>query len=299
MHSVDKKIFILLIFSIALSSCSEDSITQIETENQANTTILATRSSEALMDLSYGEESQKLYDIYLPANRSSATTKVFVLIHGGNWTSGDKNDMNSFVERLQRLYPNHAIANVNYVLSTQETTAFPNQFFNIGDMLDELTEKSEEYQILPEFALIGQSAGAHLSLMYDYEYDELDRVKMVCSIAGPTDFTNPFYQEDRDFEAVVARLVDEDAYPPNANIVRRLSPALRVNPDSSPTIIFHGINDNIVPLANAKKLKRKLKKKFIPKKLVKFEAGHANWNEDIMAVFETKFSRFVNNHFAI
>ncbi|MFT5076616.1 MAG: acetyl esterase/lipase [Saprospiraceae bacterium] len=264
-----------------------------------NITILNSRSV-TIQDLSYGENSQQTFDIYLPDERSSNTTKVIVLIHGGSWISGDKSAMEDLIPILQNANPHHAIVNMNYVLSNDNTHAFPNQFYNISTLLDELCTRSTEFQINPEFALIGRSAGGHLALMYDSVYDELDRVKMVCTLSGPTDFTNSFYTDKPNFESLFDKLVDVDAYPPNQNLVRKLSPALRVNWDTSPTIIFHGKEDNIVPVANAKKLKRKLKKKDIPKRLFRFDGeGHGNWSEETMEFVDLKLNRFIANHFSI
>jgi len=300
-----KKLILLLFVCFALSCTTDNFIEQDLQNSDSEITIseiptLLNERSVTLQNQSYGSESEQIFDIYLPEERSSNSTKVIILIHGGSWIDGDKSDMEDLIPLLQNANPNHAIVNMNYVLANQTTHAFPNQFFNIQDLLDELTTRSTELQITSEFALIGRSAGGHLALMYDYVYDELDRVKMVCTISGPTDFTHPFYIERPNFDELFELLVDTDAYPPNQNLIRKLSPAKRVNLNSSPTIIFHGNNDNIVPVANARKLKRKLKKKNIPKRLFRFDnEGHGNWSEETMQFVDLKLNRFINNHFSI
>ena len=45
------------------------------------------------LNVSYGSNSEQVFDIYLPANRSD-DTKIMILVHGGGWTSGDKADRN-------------------------------------------------------------------------------------------------------------------------------------------------------------------------------------------------------------
>jgi acetyl esterase/lipase len=42
------------------------------------------------VDVPYGLNDAQKYDVYLPASRSSAP--IIVMIHGGNWQSGDKQD---------------------------------------------------------------------------------------------------------------------------------------------------------------------------------------------------------------
>lgn len=287
------------LFVLVFISCSTDEILEQEYQKFESEIIqsdINTRST-SLQNVSYGSKPEQLFDIYLPEERSNTSTKVFVLIHGGSWTDGDKSNMNDIVTILQNSHPDYAIVNMNYVLADQNNHAFPNQFNDIDLLLNELTANSLEYQIAPEFALIGRSAGGHLALMYDYTLDEQDRVKMVCSFGGPTDFTHSFYQERPNFDHLFDLLVDTEAYPENMNLVRKLSPARRVSYASSPTIIFHGNNDNIVPVQNSKKLKRKLKKKNIPKRLFRLDEGHANWSEETMQFVDTKLSRFINNHF--
>ena len=46
-----------------------------------------------LTNVSYGNNPEQVYDLYLPEGREASRTKVVVLIHGGGWTSGDKVDM--------------------------------------------------------------------------------------------------------------------------------------------------------------------------------------------------------------
>ncbi|MEO7044225.1 MAG: hypothetical protein ABI091_02885, partial [Ferruginibacter sp.] len=65
--------------------------------------------SYSLQNISYGSNSQQIMDIYLPANRKSSSTKVFVLIHGGGWSAGDKTDFTDLFNSLKSNYPNDAI----------------------------------------------------------------------------------------------------------------------------------------------------------------------------------------------
>ncbi len=156
----------------------------------------------SMMDVAYGDHPQQKYDIYLPADRTSSKTKVLLLVHGGGWIEGDKSSMTPFIELIKERHPQHAIVNMNYILATITpgvTPAFPNQFLDIDEVIEKLVAEKETLQILPQFGMIGTSAGAHLSLMYDFVYDTEDRVKFVVDIVGPTDFTDPFYSEDPNF----------------------------------------------------------------------------------------------------
>src|SRR5690606_20251384 len=138
--------------------------------------------------------------------RTSASTPVIMLIHGGGWIGGDKSDMNGAVSIIQTLHPDYAIVNVNYVLATNDIPAFPNQFLDIKTIVQKLTAEKEDHQIKPEFGLIGVSAGAHIAMMYDYVYDTNNQVKFVANIVGPTVFTDSFYTQYPNFEILLAFL---------------------------------------------------------------------------------------------
>ncbi len=262
------------VFFLVQACSSDDGSPQAETPLQA----------ETRMNVSYGPHPQQVYDLYLPAGRNSEDTKVLVLIHGGGWTSGDKSDMNGTVAVLQNLHPEYAIVNVNYVLANAQHYAFPNQFLNIQSILSKLIAESGELHINPEFGLIGTSAGAHIAMMYDYQYDTDDRVKMVADIVGPTDFTDPFYEEHFDLPTAVQNIVDQDAYPPGTEYLVELSPITHAGPSSSPTCMFYGTEDPLVPATNGKALQQKLNQAGVDNTLRIYQGGHGNdWsNQDLI-----------------
>lgn len=84
-------------------------------------------------------------DMYLPANRSSSKTKVFVMIHGGGWSAGDKADYSSTMDALKDHYPNHGIININYRLGTQDNPGYPKQIQDIQAALNEISKGNTTY----------------------------------------------------------------------------------------------------------------------------------------------------------
>lgn len=255
---------------------------------------------ETLLDVSYGEHEQQVYDIYLPEGRSAETTKVLMLIHGGGWIDGDKADMQEAVELMQERHPGYAIVNVNYVLANIDTPAFPNQFLDIVTVIQQLTEQSETLHINPTFGLIGASAGAHIALMVDYTYDEQDQIKFVADVVGPTDFTDPFYADDPNFDTLLNLLVDESQYEEGVDLAEAVSPSYQVSVTSSPTIMFYGDNDPLVPVTNAYTLNSALDDTEIDNSLTIFSGGHGDdWSEAEIASMYTKISGYINTYLAI
>lgn len=252
---------------LAFFSCSSDDSSPID-----NTPLEA----ETRLNVPYGNHPQQVYDLYLPANRTTSDTKIVMLIHGGAWTAGDKNDMNGTVAMLQTLHPDYAIVNVNYVLANSENYAFPNQFFDIQTIVNKLTSERNDLHVKPEFGMIGTSAGAHIAMMYDYKYDTNDQVKFVADIVGPSDFTDPFYEENFEIPTIILALVNQNAYPNGTNFIEELSPLFHVSNTSSPTCMFYGTEDPLVPESNGESLKLKLDQFNIDNKLRIYQGGHGN-----------------------
>jgi len=252
------------------------------------------------IDVSYGEHPQQTYDLFLPAGRTEANTKVIMLIHGGGWIEGDKEDMQDAFDLLRERHPNHAIVNVNYVLATLQTPAFPNQFLDIEKIIEKLTNESSSLHINPTFGIVGASAGAHIGLMYDYVYDATDQVKFVASVVGPTDFTDPFYADNPEFELLLNLLVDTDAYEDDVDLAIAVSPAFQVSEISSPTAMFYGNQDPLVPISNAYTLRSALNAMDVENYLGVFNGGHGDdWSEVEIASMQTKISQYINTYLAV
>ncbi|GAB5400076.1 MAG: hypothetical protein Aureis2KO_16610 [Aureisphaera sp.] len=259
-----------------------------------------TGSLEAIsfMDVSYGSHPLQTYDLYLPEGRSMDKTKTIMLVHGGGWTGGDKEDMDSFVGTIQLLHPDHAIVNINYVLSNITTPAFPNQFLDIDAVIEKLNSELEELQITNEFGMIGTSAGAHLALMYDSIYDLDDQVKFVANIVGPTDFTDPFYAEDPNFNFAFSFLVDENTYPENA--VEAVSPVYNVNGNTSPVVMFYGNQDPLVPLTNGTSMETALNEGLVSYGFSVYEGGHGDdWSDADYANLQQQINNYIEQYLPI
>ncbi|WP_161566799.1 alpha/beta hydrolase [Aquirufa nivalisilvae] len=215
---------------------------------------------KSILNLAYGNapEERNLLDIFLP-NQVNANTKMLVFIHGGYWTKGSKNQLPKPLIQLLAGKKGYAVASINYRLVKDNKNRYPAQMEDIQQALRFLNLKADSLGYKRgEFGLLGASAGAYLALMYAYTADPQKEIKTVIDIVGPTDFTDPMVRGKND-EADKTITNFLGVADPNAPLAKESSPLLRVSAASAvPTIIFHGENDEVVNVQQAKNLYAKL-----------------------------------------
>ncbi|HSU27072.1 MAG TPA: alpha/beta hydrolase, partial [Chitinophagaceae bacterium] len=218
-----------------------------------------TLNESTQLNVAYGSDAAQKMDVYLPADRSSSTTKVIILIHGGGWNQGDKADFTPFVDTLKKRLPGWALFNVNYRLSTGTVNLFPTQENDIKSIVEFIYGKRNEYNISDKFVLLGASAGAHLSLLQAYKYTSPVKIKAVVDFFGPTDLVDMYNNPASIFAPPAALAAVVGATPAtNLTLYQQSSPITFVNAQTSPTIILQGGIDPLVAPAQAIALNNKL-----------------------------------------
>ncbi len=239
MKKISVHYLFLLSLIFVLFSCSNDSDTTTDTQNPANT-VAATQ----MLNVSYGSDSAQVYDIYLPENRNE-NTKVIILIHGGGWTSGDKIEMNSFKTIAGEDLPEYAVVNMNYRLASQGVSPFPMQLNDITAVINHLKANQSNYIISEDYGFIGVSAGAHLAMLWSYDYDTQNNINMVASIVGPTNLADPAYNNNPALQ--IDTLMQYFGVTPSVDFLETYSPLHQVKTTSAPTILFYGGMDPLIP----------------------------------------------------
>jgi acetyl esterase/lipase len=242
-------IFFCLSLTFVFYNCTEET-----TDDTTNTNLDASKYYQEL-NVSYGNDINQKFDLYLPAKRNS-NTKTVILIHGGGWSSGDKVDMNPFKDLIRQDLPNLAIVNINYRLANANNKPYPMQIDDITSIINYLKTNKSKYTISDKFGFIGASAGAHLSLLWSYAFDTNKNINMVCSIVGPTNLTDPAYLNNElpELQAIL------DLYGINAtsSYLEEASPLHRVTASAPPTILFYGGQDPLIPTTQGTDLRDKL-----------------------------------------
>lgn len=289
-YKFNKFLFASLII-LYISSCSTDN--DIEEEET-----LPLEAIE-LLNVSYGAHVSQKYDMYLPADRTNLITKVFVLVHGGSWVGGNKNDMIFLVDQLKLSYSDYAIVNINYRLASIGNSPFPMQLNDIASVILDLKNKKDTYQITDDFGFIGVSAGAHLSMVYSYNFDLDSDVKFVSSIVGPTNFTDPSYTDDPAFEnfRIGMQLMTGVNFGDDPQFYEDFSPYHVATATSPPTILFYGGQDELVPTSQGVEMHAKLDELGVTNEFTLYENEGHGWGGANFTDTLNKLSTFIDTHF--
>ncbi|WP_242133451.1 alpha/beta hydrolase [Aestuariivivens marinum] len=248
---------------------------------------------QAITNISYGTDSNQIYDIYLPEGRTT-NTKLMILVHGGGWTSGDKSSMNYLIELYRANFPDLALVNINYRLSDENNPPYPMQINDITLIINQLKNKKNEYVISENYGFIGVSAGGHLSLLWSYAFDSQNNVNMVCSIVGPTNFTDSAYLNSTNPQ--LQELLATYGNNPSIDFLKEVSPLHQATKMSPPTILFYGGQDPLIPTTQGTDLRDKLNILNVVNEFTLYpEAGHG-WgdNEEELALLLDTWNKIKN-----
>src|SRR5688572_1403766 len=237
-------LLILTLFILVFSSCKKDEAPDED-------------MSVTMLNVSYGSNAQQKMDVYLPATRSTTTTKVIIMIHGGGWNTGDKADFNEYVDSLKKREPSYAIFNLNYRLANT-SELFPAQELDIKTAVEFIYNKRQEYKISDKFVLVGASAGAHLALLQGYKYSTPVKPKAIIDFFGPTDLVALYNNPPNPLVQPTLLSVTGGTPATNNTLYTQSSPINFVSSQSPPTMILHGGIDIVVSPSQSGSLDTKL-----------------------------------------
>jgi acetyl esterase/lipase len=202
------------------------------------------KGTEFLNNKSYGSDERNRIDIFLPEQRDTSTETV-MLIHGGAWVAGDKAGPELKEIRNTLLESGYAVASMNYRYACGE---YHKQMEDVGLALEYLSSHAAEWNVNSErYALVGFSAGGHLSLLYSHAFNQNHLVKTVISNVGPTDLTNSLFRQyianyslTYTLEQLLGATFEEDSA-----LYAEASPLFHSS--NCPTLFLYGGLDDLVP----------------------------------------------------
>lgn len=286
-------ILMIIVFSSLFISCQKDNL-----DASSNTTA----STKTILNKGYGSNASQVMDIYLPANRSTTSTKVMVLIHGGGWTTGDKNDplFLPIVDTLKRRLPGYAIFNINYRLSASPDFLFPSQEMDVKAAVEFIYANRNEYGISDNFVMAGASAGAHLAMLQAYKYNSPVKAKAVISLFGIGDLLQ-MYNNPVGGNVLISALLAQavGSTPLQDSLIYSSSSPINFisNSTAMPTILLHGGLDPLVAPQQSVALQNKLNTAGIINRYILYPtAGHGDWDNATYSNAYSNIQAFLSLH---
>lgn len=224
-----------------------------------------------LPDISYGVNDLNRCDIYLPALRNTQTP-VILLIHGGSWIEGDKQDTRGLAELF--LENKFAVVNVNYQLAN-DSINFESINEDINKAINFIRSKAEEFYIAKDkLILMGHSAGGHLAMLTAFKNDPNRNVKAVVSLAGPTNLANSFYINGNIASGLTTYIGNSYINQPQKYYLN--SPINNVDASAPPVYILHGTNDLFIDINDSRQLAGKMDSLGVDCKLIESNLEHGD-----------------------
>ncbi len=219
------------------------------------------------LDVPYGLNPSQKLDVYLPKGHAGKRRAV-ILIHGGGWVSGDKEDYRS-IGRNDAALGVVAIA-INYRLADgTPADMWPAQLEDAQTALSWVQANSKSFEIDEnDICVSGNSAGGQLAIFLA-ALRQPDAAPIACVVDefGPVDLTT-FFQK------APAVLFGNHDLPTVRRLMEQASPINFVSHINVPTLIVQGTQDTVVRPDQSERLRAALSRAGVPTRYVSFSGGH-------------------------
>lgn len=212
-------------------------------------------------DVAYGPHPENVLDIYLPERQLFDRLPIVLFIHGGGWSGGSRDHLQSFAgPLLDMLDQGWAIASVGYRTTT--VGPHPRQLADVQQAIRWVRRVAPAFGFDPAAVVVaGHSAGGHLAMLAG-TIDELvgepidapadpvatARPDGVIALAPVTDLV-AFAEMGSLEAAAVGALLGCPAAEPlcDRELAEWLSPMSHLDPGDPPLYLAHGRDDSMVP----------------------------------------------------
>lgn len=206
---------------------------------------------------------------------AQGTAPCVVVLHTGGWTGGSTDEFQEFNSHFARR--GYAVAVVEYRLAPH--WKWPAQRDDVFDAMQRLRERAGELGVDPtRFVLLGRSAGGQIAEAVAYG-NGAPQIRGVIAFYAPADMHFAFEYARADDLLNSLKLLrdylggDPAERPENYNTASGIG---LVHSASPPTLLLHGLRDELVWSRQSERLAAKLTEVGVPSHLLAFEwATHA------------------------
>lgn len=214
----------------------------------------------ALIDQVYTEADglPLRFDFFRP--NSTDMLPLVVVLHGGGWISGSKEDSRDLAIGLA--HHGFAAACPSYRLAPLHP--YPAAIDDVRTFVSFARSEATEWNIDPNrVASLGNSAGGHLAAMCGVTEDDAQRVNAVVDLCGIADVTRPREQHFPIAWGFLEQFMGL-AYEGNEAIYQAASPLWQLRENLPPFYVVHGEADDVVPVQQSDTFVAALRKLGVP-----------------------------------
>jgi acetyl esterase/lipase len=247
-------------------------------------TVAPTQEIEPQTNVVYGVVAGEslLLDIYQPV-AGEAPRPTVIVIHGGAGSYGDRSDLSEHAQALARA--GYVAFNIEYRLLDGGKNPWPAQLADVQLAVRWVRANAAQYNVDPNrIAALGHSFGGQLAALLGMRDtpDSSDlpltayssRVACVVDIAGSVDPTQPLEDIGAGLDV---QLMGGTASEVPARY-RDASPLAQVSAETVPFLIFHGGDDEVVPVEESRRLVDALHKAGVTVVYIEYpHATHFYW----------------------
>ena len=213
----------------------------------------------------YGPNPHHLIDVCRPPGSSPGPMPAALLIHGGGWSGGHKEDLGW----VCRYFADRGVvaATMEYRL-LDGSERWPSPLIDAQLAVRWLRERASDLGIDPRrICAYGHSAGGHIAALLasqagTFPGDYADQLSgfsssIACAIDnwGPSDFTIP-----SPLQNALSRFFPTMDEPSRLKLAPEVSPIVAITASTAPIFIAHGFADIVVPVAQSTALMEALGK---------------------------------------
>ncbi len=207
-----------------------------------------------------------LGDLYQPPRAVGTALPAVIVVHGGGWESGSKNDGSTGVLIGKLLDSGFVVFNIDYRLES-EGGSFPHNLNDVNQSVTFLGENAKKYGVDPKgISILGFSAGAHLALLSAYSVRKSKNgLCAVVAIAPATDLTSLH-------SAMIIK-----HFPPHDRARQKLASPVEHVGSAISTMLIHGTLDRVVPYSQSELLAASLMRLHKPVKVLLVKGAPHNF----------------------
>jgi acetyl esterase/lipase len=245
-------------------------------------------------NISYSSHPQTVLDLYQPKGASPGKRPGVLVIHGGGWTGGKKENV---FERLclPFLEKGFVVANVEYRLAA--VAPAPAAVNDVLAAAEWFRNNAAKYGVdRNRIVVMGDSAGGHLALMVGLttkkaQLGPTGKVAAVINWYGITDVQDQL--EGQHMRQYAVTWVPPEL-PDRQDIARRVSPISWVRKDAPPVLTIHGDADPTVPYEHGVDITKELRNVGADAELIPIhQGGHGNFSPEEFAEIYRQIFNFL------